>query len=133
MMFASAGYASAKQHYTTIDLGSKIEGATPHQLIAVLYEELLKTLDALAVGLAANGTLSREGAIKRRSRTNSILQGLEGSLDHAQGGEIAGGLAAIYREARRLVGEAVTQSDPKPIIQAREMIAEIADAWARIG
>jgi hypothetical protein len=26
-----------------------------------------------------------------------------------------------------------TQSDPKPIIQAREMIAEIADAWARIG
>jgi len=132
-MFASAGYAAAKQHYTTIDLGSKVEGATPHQLIAILYEEVLKTFDALAVGFAANGSLSREGAIKRRSRANSILLGLEGSLDHAQGGEIAGGLAAIYREARRLVAVGATQSDPKPIIQAREMIAEIAGAWARIG
>jgi flagellar secretion chaperone FliS len=131
-MFASTGYAAAKQHYASIDLGSKIEGATPHRLIAVLYEELLKTFDALAVGLAANGTLSREGVIKRRSRANSILQGLEGSLDHAQGGEIAGGLAAIYREARRLVAAGAIQSDPKPIIQAREMISEIADAWARI-
>ena len=132
-MFASTGYAAAKQQYASIDLGSKIEGATPHRLIAVLYEELLKTFDALAVGLAANGTLSREGVIRRRSRANSILQGLEGSLDHAQGGEIAGGLAAIYREARRLIATGATQSDPKPIIQAREMIAEIADAWARIG
>jgi flagellar protein FliS len=132
-MFASAGYAAAKQQYATIDLSSKIEGASPHRLIAVLYEDLLKTFDALAVGLAANGTLSRDGVIKRRSHANSILQGLEGSLDHKQGGEIAGGLAAIYREARRLVGVAATQYDPKPIIQAREMIAEIADAWARIG
>ncbi len=132
-MFASAGYAAAKQQYATIDLGSKIEGASPHKLIAILYEELLKTLDTLAVGLAANGTLSREGVIKRRSHANSILQGLEGSLDHKQGGEIAQGLAAIYREARRLIGVAATQSDPKSIIQAREMIAEIADAWGRIG
>ncbi len=132
-MLASAGYAAARQHYATIDLASKIEGASPHRLIAVLYEELLKTFDTLAVGLAANGTLSRDGVIKRRSHANSILHGLEGSLDHAQGGEIAGGLAAIYREARRLLGIAAAQSDPKPIIEAREMIAEIADAWARIG
>jgi flagellar protein FliS len=132
-MFASTGYAAAKQQYASIDLGSKIEGATPHRLIAILYEDLLKTFDALAVGLAANGTLSRDGVIRRRSHANSILQGLEGSLDHAQGGEIAGGLAAIYREARRLIAMGAVQSDPKPIIQAREMIAEIADAWARIG
>ena len=132
-MFASTGYAVAKRRYATVDIGSKIEGASPHQLIVVLYEELIKTLDTLAVGLAANGTLTGEGVIKRRSRANSILLGLEGSLDHSQGGEIARGLAAIYREARRLVGVAAAQSDPKPIIQAREMIAEISDAWSRIG
>jgi len=132
-MFASAGYASPRQHYAAIDLGSKVEGASPHRLIAILYEELLKTLDALAVGLAANGTLSREGAIKRRSRASSILLGLGGSLDHTQGGDLSRGLAAVYREARRLTDAAVAQHDPKPIIQAREMIAEIADAWGRIG
>lgn len=133
-MFASAAYApAARKQYAAIDLGSKVEGASPHRLIAILYEELIKTFDALAVGLAANGTLSREGAIKRRSRASSILLGLEGSLDHAQGGELSRGLASIYREARRLVDAAVAQHDPKPIIQAREMIVEIAEAWAKIG
>jgi flagellar protein FliS len=132
-MFANAGYANARARYATIDIASKVEGASPHQLIAVLYEEVLKTLDTLAVGLAANGTLSREGLIQRRSRANSILLGLEGSLDHAQGGELARGLSAIYREARRLIGAGVTGHDPKSIIQAREMIAEIAVAWAKIG
>jgi flagellar protein FliS len=132
-MFANAGYASARARYATIDLASKVEGASPHQLIAVLYDEVLKTLDTLAVGLAANGTLPREGVIQRRSRANSILLGLEGSLDHAQGGELARGLSAIYREARRMIGVGVTGHDPKLIIQAREMIAEIAAAWAKIG
>ncbi|WP_298689912.1 flagellar protein FliS [uncultured Sphingomonas sp.] len=132
-MFASAGYASAKRQYATIDLGSKVEGASPHRLIAILYDELLKTMDALTVGLAANGTLSQEGAIKRRGRASSILLGLEGSLDHAQGGDLARGLAAVYREARRLIDLSVAQHNPKPIIQAREMIVEISEAWARIG
>ncbi len=132
-MLATAGYGAAKARYATIDLSSKVEGASPHQLISILYEELIKTLDTMAVGLAANGTLSRDGVIARRSRASAILMGLEGSLDHAQGGELAQGLAAIYREARRLIGEGAAQHDPKPIIQTREMIAEIAEAWARIG
>ena len=110
-----------------------MEGATPHQLIAVLYEELIKSLDTLVVGLSANGTLTRAGAIQRKARANAILFGLEGCLDHEQGGELARGLSAIYREARRLLEQGVGEHDPKPVIQTREMISEIASAWARIG
>jgi flagellar secretion chaperone FliS len=132
-MYAAAGYAAAKARYNTIDLASRVEGATPHQLISVLYDEVRKALDTLAVGLSANGTLSRAGAIERKSRVNAILLSLEGCLDHTQGGELAQGLAAIYREARRLADAGAIGHDPKPIIQAREMIAEIAEAWARIG
>jgi len=132
-MFATAGYAAAKARYNSIDIATRIEGASPHHLISVLYDELIKTLDTLAVGLSANGTLSRAGAIERKSRASSILFGLEGCLDHTQGGELAAGLAAIYREARRLIDAGVREHDPKWIIQTREMIAEIADAWAKIG
>ncbi len=132
-MLATAGYAAAKARYNTIDLASRVEGASPHRLIAVLYDELIKALDTLAVGLSANGTLTRSGAIQRKSRANAILLSLEGCLDHAQGGELARGLTAIYREARRLVDEGALGHDPMPIIQAREMITEISDAWARIG
>jgi flagellar protein FliS len=132
-MFATAGYAAAKARYSTIDIASKVEGATPHQLISVLYEELIKSLDTLVVGLSANGTLTRAGAIQRKARATAILFGLEGCLDHQQGGELARGLSSIYREARRLLEQGVSGHDPKPVIQAREMMSEIAAAWARIG
>jgi flagellar protein FliS len=131
-MFASSGYAVAKQRYANADLGARVEAASPHQLVAVLFEELLKHLDTLAAGLSANGTLTRVAAIQRKGRIATIILGLEASLDHRQGGEIAGGLAAIYRESRRLVTAGTMQQDPKPIIQAREMIAEIAGAWGQI-
>jgi flagellar secretion chaperone FliS len=132
-MFASAGYASARKSYANAEIGARVEAASPHELIAVLFEELLKNLDTLGVGLSANGTMTRAAAIQRRSRVNTIIIGLEASLNHNQGGEIAGGLLAIYREARRLIGEGVTAGDPKPVIEARGMIAEIADAWSQIG
>ena len=50
-MLATAGYAAATARYNTIDLASRVEGASPHRLIAVLYDELIKSLDTLAVGL----------------------------------------------------------------------------------
>ena len=125
--------ASARARYHTIDVGSQVESASPHRLIAILYEELLKQLDTIVAGLRAGATAHRPGMPERRSRANTILMGLEGSLDRGQGGDLAQGLAAIYREARRLIGDGMTQNDPQRIIQAREMVAEIADAWAAIG
>jgi flagellar protein FliS len=125
--------ASARARYHTIDVGSQVEAASPHRLIAILYEELLKQLDTIVAGYRAGATGNRPGMPERRSRVNTILMGLEASLDRSQGGDLAQGLSAIYREARRLVGEGMSQNDPKRIVQARDMVAEIADAWAAIG
>ena len=105
-MFATAGYAAAKARYSTIDIASKVEGATPHQLISVLYEELIKSLDTLVVGLSANGTLTRAGAIQRKARANAILFGLEGCLDHQQG-EIATGSSAARQRLGRGLGAGI--------------------------
>jgi flagellar secretion chaperone FliS len=125
--------ASARARYNTIDVASQVEAASPHRLIAILYEELLKQLDTIVAGFRAGATATRPGMPERRSRANTILMGLEGSLDRGQGGDLAQGLSAIYREARRLIGDGMTQNDPQRIIQAREMMSEIADAWAEIG
>jgi flagellar protein FliS len=125
--------ASARARYHTIDVGSQVEAASPHRLIAILYEEALKQLDTIVAGFRAGSTANRPGMPERRGRANTILMGLEASLDRGQGGDLANGLGAIYREARRLISVGMTENDPNPIIQAREMIAEIADAWASIG
>jgi len=68
----------------------------------------------------------------RQARALSILHGLEGSLDFEQGGDIAHSLSAIYREARRLVIEAGRTNDTAPLLRAREMLGEIAEAWSAL-
>ena len=50
-----------------------------------------------------------------------------------KGGDIAEGLAGIYREARRLVMLGGRENDPQHILRARAMLHEIASAWSQIG
>lgn len=119
----------AKAAYRDVALTSKLDGASPHRLIAILYEELDT---ALATMIAAARAGDQTRLLAGRSRALTILGGLEASLDRDKGGDIAGGLAAIYREARRGLRDAGAANDPQRIEQARAMIAEIADAWARI-
>lgn len=130
-MFGAQGYGAARARYREVDVASQVEGASPHRLIAVLFDELGKTLDILAASLGEGR--SRTGVPARRARAATILLGLEGSLDHARGGDLSRNLAAVYREARRLVEAGVAANDPVRIVQARTMIAGIAEAWAQIG
>ena len=90
----------APPRYKNVDLASRIEGATPHQLVQLMYEELLKAIDAMAVAVRRGDYVQRG---ERQARALAILSGLETSLDFDKGGEIAASLAAIYREARRLL------------------------------
>ena len=130
-MYAMRGqFGMAKARYQRVDVVSRVEGANPHQLITVLYDELLKALDAMAAAMARNDYVQRG---ERQARALRLISGLETSLDFDQGGEIALGLAKIYREARRLTVAAGRENDVKLIERAREMLSEVAQAWEQIG
>jgi flagellar protein FliS len=130
-MYVSRGkFGAATARYQGVDLTSRIEGATPHQLVQIMYEELLKSLDAMAFA-ALRGDYAKRG--QHQSKTLAILTALETSLDFDKGGEIASGLVTIYREARRLVVAAGREGDAQPVLKAREMLGEIASAWEAIG
>lgn len=135
-MFGTSGAygapGAARARYRDLDLAARVEGASPHRLIAILYEELGRVLDVIAAGLAAGGGAIRAGMPERRARAMSILLGLEGSLDHAAGGPLAAHLAAVYRETRRLTGAGVSAGDAEQVRTARAMIAELAEAWEGI-
>lgn len=131
MMYAAPSrFGAARARYQNVDLSSRIEGASPHALVAILFDELLKSLDAMKVAIDARDWGQRG---TRQARLLSILHGLEGSLDLDGGGDIAVSLLGIYREARRLVIAAGRDNDPEPLARARAMLAEIASAWESIG
>lgn len=123
-------YGSARARYMDIDIGARVEAASPHRLIAILFEELDKTFQAMGAAQAAG---DRGRMLSSQARALNILHGLETSLDFERGGEIATGLAAIYREANRQLRAATHENDPEWIKRARAMVAEIGGAWAQIG
>jgi flagellar protein FliS len=130
-MYAMRGqFGMAKARYQRVDVASRVEGANPHQLVAILYDELLKSLDAMAAAMARGDYVQRG---ERQARGLRLISGLETSLDFEQGGDIALGLAKIYREARRLTIAAGRENDVKLVERAREMLGEVAQAWEQIG
>ena len=63
----------------------------------------------------------------------AIVHALDSSLDFEQGGDVAVGLAQIYRETRRLLISASQSGNAAEVRKAHAMISEIADAWNQIG
>lgn len=130
MFHKHSQFSNARASYANIDLASRVQGASPHQLIVIMFSEALKALDAMVVASERNDLVRYS---EKQTRILSILHGLETSLDFETGGEIATGLASIYREARRLVVLAGRERQSEPLQRARHMLSEIAEAWETIG
>jgi len=122
--------AGAGDHYRSIDLVSKIEAASPHRLISILYDELILSLAGV------KGAIRRRDLLRvndGRARAQSIVQTLDAGLDHDKGGAVAAALTSVYGEANRLIATGCRTMDPKAIDDAQKLIAEIAEAWNKIG
>lgn len=120
----------AGARYRNIELTSRVDNASPHRLIAILFEELLRTVEATKLALE-RGDIARQA--DRQARALSILQALDASLDREQGGDLAANLSAVYRECRRLIATGTRNKDAELIERARTTIADIASAWESIG
>jgi flagellar protein FliS len=129
-MYMSQQSLNAARRYTAIDAGSRIEGATPHQLVRILFDELMLAMDTAAFALKAG---DRHKCMDRQTRALAILHALETSLDFERGGEIAVSLAVIYREVRKRTLQSTATNDAGPMESARGFIADIAGAWNQIG
>ena len=129
-MFVARGqFGAAMARYQRVDVTSRVEGADSHELVAILYDELLKSLDAMTVAVSRGDYVQRG---ERQSKALRLISGLEMSLDYEKGGEIAIDLAKVYREARRLVIAAGRDNDAEKIAQVRDMLGGIAEAWGQI-
>lgn len=130
-MYFGNGYSgAASRRYAAVDTGSRVEGANAHQLVKILFDELLLAIDS-AIVADRNG--DRAKCSDKQARALSIVHALESSLDFDRGGQVALGLAQIYREARRLIVAGLQTRTAGEMDEARLIIGEIAEAWAEIG
>ncbi len=115
--------------YRQIDIAGRTGGADPHELVALLYDELGRALRAVAAAIDGGNRAVRS---EKATRAISILFALEAGLDFERGGDLSKTLAGLYRGARAKVIDASLGDDPRPFIAVATNMAQIAQAWAEV-
>ena len=128
-MLARNNRAVANQHYRTMELQSRVASASPHGLVSLLYEELLRSLDLLVLTVGRGARVSGNA---HHAKALSIIVALESSIDFDSGGDLAGVLQRIYRPAARTLNNAAQTDDIASITEVRSAISEIASAWSAL-
>jgi flagellar protein FliS len=121
--------AQARARYETMAYSSRIEGASPHELVALLYEELILALTLLAHAFRVG---DRVKANSQFNRATTIINALEGGLDLEGGGSLAETLAGVYRSARREIMMARADQDSHRLDRLIAAFADMSESWKKI-
>lgn len=119
----------ARAQYESMAHASRIEGATPHELVAILYDELLLSFSVL-VRTLRHGDCPQTNS--QFSRAFSIIHALEAGLDLKNGGPLAETLAGIYRSARRELTASCQSKDSGRIERLQLAFADMSASWRAI-
>lgn len=117
----------AASTYRQVGIQSGIQGASPHTLIAMLFDGLLSSL-VEARGAMERGEVEDKG--RHIGRAVRILEeGLLGSLNVAQGGEVATNLAALYSYCSGRLTLANLRNDPQLVDEVVGLVTPVAEGW----
>ena len=122
--------AHAAARYRTLDIGSRIDGASPHALVAMLFAGLREALVS-AQAEAAGGRGGRQAG--SATRAIAIVDALAGSLDFGRGGSVAPALAAAYADIRAIIVAAQQSARAELFGVAAAQVGTLADGWEAIG
>lgn len=116
--------------YAQVDLHSRLAGATPHQLITMLFEGAHSAIVRARLYFE-NGNIAKRGEMISKA-INIIDNGLRSALDHEKGGEIARDLEALYSYMSRTLLQANLNNDPSSLAHVDEILMNIAETWKQI-
>lgn len=128
-MFSPA--QSGANAYARVGVETGVMGASPHRLIAMLYEGARQAIAQARMHLQNGSVAERGKAIGKAIRI--VEEGLQQSLNMEAGGEIASRLNALYGYmARRLLEANIKQSEAM-LIEVDGLLATLEEAWTGIG
>lgn len=116
--------------YTRVGLETEVHDASPHRLIAMLFDGLFSAI-AQAEGALQSGQRELKGqAISRATRI--IDEGLKSGLNLEQGGELAAQLHQLYMYAGVRLVQANLHDDVEALREVRRLLEPVRDAWSQI-
>ena len=120
------GAEAALAEYKKVDVDARVESATPHQLVQMLFDALMKNLTIAKIGARKNDYYKRSEGV---SKATAIVMELSTSLDLENGGEIASSLADLYDYMRRLLMTANIRGNEGAIEEVISLAKPLKEAW----
>ncbi|MEM9620772.1 MAG: flagellar export chaperone FliS [Pseudomonadota bacterium] len=117
------------KQYQQLDVSTAIDEASPHQLIDMLFRGANDRI------LQALGSLERDDMAGKARAINAcidILSGLQASLDHEQGGDLAGNLESLYDYMQRRLFRATSDNDAAALREVADLLSTLRSAWVQI-
>ena len=118
-------YAAMKQ-YQTVNVNAQISEADPHRLIQMLMEGGLQRV-AQARGAMQHGNVALKG--EQIGKAIAIIGGLRESLNHKQGGEVAGNLDSLYAFMQQRLSQANLRNEVALLDEVTELLREVKSGW----
>lgn len=117
--------AAARSAYAQASLAQRVESASPHALVQMLYDRLLLLLREAAAAAAAGEPARR---LKATAKAIAITDTLAATLDTRRGGAVADALKQLYA----LLSDRLLAGDPQGLAEAETAAAAAAAAWREI-
>ncbi|MBU6270164.1 MAG: flagellar export chaperone FliS [Betaproteobacteria bacterium] len=124
-----APYRSNAVAYRQLGVETAIADATPHKLIAMLFDGAHEFLRKAASAMERKDYAAKGEAITRVIRI--IDEGLRASLDD-RGGELTGNLRTLYTYLMGRLLTASLRNDPEILTEVGELLDTVSSAWAQI-
>ena len=122
-------YTDPKQAYIDTRASSSVSGASPHKLIALLFDACQEKLSVAKGSMQRGDTKGKAEAIKKAL---DIIVRLQAALDFEKGGQIATKLDDLYTFCTNRLALANAINDVTMIDEVYRVIAEIKAGWSQI-
>ncbi len=119
-------HSYATKQYTGLDLQSKTESASPHELINMLLTGAIVRVKAAMGHMERNETVQKVELI---GKAIAIIDGLRSSLNMEQGEAIAHNLEDLYLYMNRQLLVANLDNNIENLREVHTLLSEIKSAW----
>ena len=113
-------------NYGAVMVETGVATADRAQLVLLLLDGLLESLNAAEGHIKANAIQEKSRHLNRAGR---IVIGLQGSLDFEKGGDLARNLAELYGYITRRLLQINMKNDLVALSEVKGLMMQIRDAW----
>ncbi|OCG67997.1 flagellar export chaperone FliS [Gilliamella sp. Fer4-1] len=123
-------YKLGSKAYEQVNLETRVNQASPHQLIVLLFDGALNAIKLANLYIEKGNIVGKGNAISKA--INIVDNGLKSCLDLEKGGEIAENLDRLYQYISQQLVLANLHNDKEKLQTCFDLLNNIAEPWREI-